>query len=204
MHLLVLVVVLGLQLHDLPASRGPGQQASQPVIGGVVRSLSRGSHVLLMGTHPPPKGPKVNNSSLDTGQTAEPPRCKQTRSLTQIAFRGGGPSSGPRREAWPRGYGTATRVWRRAWPRGPTRTPLAWSRAQTCFLLWDNVYICMYVSSSPADTDSFSQTPNKNGRGFWRLEGHRSSGEDTASNKRGKGRARGSSFPARAVSPTVC
>lgn len=71
--------------------------------------------------------------------------------------------------------------------------PVGLVQSSDMFLLWDNVYICMYVSSSPTDRQLL-QAPNKNGRGFWRLEGHRSSGEDTASNKRGKGRARGSSL----------
>lgn len=56
--------------------------------------------------------------------------------------------------------------------------------------LWDNVcvYICMYVSSSPTRQSASPDDKLKTGEGFWRLEGRRSSGEDTAGNKRGKGR----------------
>jgi hypothetical protein len=167
MHLLVLVVILGLQLHDLPASRGHvSKQASQParhrpgcpeLVPGVTCPLVRIS--------PPPKGPKANNWSMK-GRT---PRCKQTSALTQSAFRGDGPSSGPQREAWPRGYGTATRVWSWAWPRGPTGTPLAWSRAQTCFDIEESICVCMYVcmlSSSPNSETTSAGKQIKNGRGF--------------------------------------
>lgn len=60
-HLLVFVVVLGLQLDDLPASWGPCQQAVQPAIqssAGLSGACLGGSHVLLVGIPPPPKGPK--------------------------------------------------------------------------------------------------------------------------------------------------
>lgn len=156
MHLLVLVVVLWLQLHDLPASWGPVSKPASHRRGCL--ELSRGVTCPLMRVPPPPRGPRNNNSVLDSETTG----CKQTPSLTQIAFRGGGPSSGPRREAWLRCYGTATRVWSWAWPKGPTRTPLAWSRVQTYFCF---KVMCTYVFSSLTDRQPL-QTTNNNGRGF--------------------------------------
>lgn len=53
---------------------------------------------------------------------------------------------------------------------------MAWSRVQTYFLLWNNVkciYVCILVTNK-----TLSGRQIKTGEDFWRLEGHRSSGEE--------------------------